>query len=322
MDSLPGKCIEASKRIRPHVRHTPMDYSYWLSSLNSNHVYIKWESEQISGSAKARGAFNKLMAIKERNPEIKEAIVASTGNHGAACSLAMKILGINGKVYVPTMVEKFKYEMIQQYGSTAEIQGEGCAEAESLARAYSEANSIPYISPSNDWDVLAGQGVIGCEIFEDLPSVDAVFISVGGGGIVAGVGAYIKSVKPDCKIIGCETIQSPAMSESQKAGYIVEVPNKPTLSDGTAGGVEKGNITFDICKEVVDDWVIVTEEEIAKAIYNVMEHHHKIVEGSAGLAIAAYIKTMSKYKGKNVVVLSCGSNISVNRIKDIINTYG
>ncbi|KAK3709915.1 hypothetical protein QZH41_020041 [Actinostola sp. cb2023] len=278
LDALAQKSIEACKRIRPMIRHTPMDSSYWLSSLGKANVYIKWESEQISGSAKARGAFNKLMVLNESNPEgIKRgAIAASTGNHGAACSKAMNILGITGKIYVPFMAEGFKCKMIQQYGSTVEKLGFTCAETEKLARNYSEENGVPYISPCNDWDVLAGQGSIGCEIYEDLPSVDVVFVSVGGGGIIGGVASYLKSVKPGVKVIGCETDQSPAMSESQKAGKIIEVPNKPTLSDGTAGGIEQGSITFDLCRRVVDEWVIVTEEEISKAIYNVMEHHHKV----------------------------------------------
>ncbi|KAK3709914.1 hypothetical protein QZH41_020040, partial [Actinostola sp. cb2023] len=323
IDVLSQKTIEACKRIRPMIRHTPMDSSYWLSSLGKANVYIKWESEQLTGSFKIRGAFNKLMLLKENHPEtIKNgAIAASTGNHGAACSKAMDILGISGIIYVPIMVESSKWKMIEQYGTNIEKHGHNCVETEMKARAYSEEKDIPYISPYNDLDVIAGQGTIGCEIYEDLPSVDVVFVSVGGGGVISGIASYLKSVKPDIKVIGCEPYNSCAMTESVKAGKIIAVPIKPTFSDGTAGDVEPGSITFDLCRRVVDEWVIVTEEEISKAIYNVMEHHHKIVEGSAGLAVAAYIKTMHQYEGMTVVILSCGSNISVERIKDIIHLH-
>ncbi|XP_031559700.1 uncharacterized protein LOC116295881 isoform X2 [Actinia tenebrosa] len=280
--------------------------------------------EQITGSAKARGAFNKLLTLKEDNPDMieKGAVAASTGNHGAACSKAMHVLGIKGVIYVPAMAEDFKRKMIEQFGSTVEQYGHTCAEAESKARAVSQEKGIPYISPSNDWDVIAGQGALGYELHQDLPEIDVLFVAVGGGGIIGGMAAYLKSVKPSIKIIGCETDQSPVMSESQKAGKILEMPHKDTLSDGTAGGVEQGSVTFNLCKRVVDQWVVVTEEDMSRAIYNVLEHHHKIIEGSAGLAVAGYVKTKEQHVGKTVAILSCGSNISIEKIKAIIKTHG
>ncbi|KXJ05627.1 Threonine dehydratase biosynthetic, chloroplastic [Exaiptasia diaphana] len=180
---------------------------------------------------------------------------------------------------------------------------------------------IPYISPYNHLDIIIGQGTIGCEIYEDLPSVDVVIVSVGGGGLISGIASYLKSVKPGIKIVGCEAVKSCPMQESVKAGKVVTVEVSPTLSDGTAGDVEPGAITLEFCQKLVDDWVLITEDEISSAIYNTLKYHHKIIEGAAGLAVAAYIKTMDKYKGKNVVIISCGRNISMQKLKAIINKH-
>lgn len=156
------------------------------------------------------------------------------------------------------------------------------------------------------------------EIFQDLPDVDAVFVAVGGGGLIGGIATYLKAVKPTVKIIGCQPSQSAVMSASVKAGKILDLPSGDTLSDGTAGGVEEDSVTFDLCKSLVDEWILVTEEEISKAVYLFMENHHKIVEGAAGVALAAFLKEHEKFRGQNVVIISCGANISMDKLKDVI----
>ncbi|XP_048583824.1 L-threonine ammonia-lyase isoform X1 [Nematostella vectensis] len=318
------KVEQASELIRPHVRHTPTEFSHWLSKLGNAQVYIKWDSEQLTGSAKARGAFHKLLALKQRDPALIKngAIAASTGNHGLACSKAMSILGIKGVVYVPDMVDPQKKKMIEENGSMVKIVGHTCAEAEHEARVESEDKEIPYVSPSNDWDVMEGQGTLGLELYQDLPSVDVVFVAVGGGGLIGGIASYLKAVKPSIQVVGCETEMSPVMSKSVQAGKILEMPSGDTLSDGTSGGAEQGSVAFPVCQEVVDDWVVVTEEEIAKAVYEVMDKHHKIVEGSAGVSFASYIKTRQRWEGKTVAIVACGSNISMKNLKMIIQKFG
>ncbi|EDO34603.1 predicted protein [Nematostella vectensis] len=160
------------------------------------------------------------------------------------------------------------------------------------------------------------------ELYQDLPSVDVVFVAVGGGGLIGGIASYLKAVKPSIQVVGCETEMSPVMSKSVQAGKILEMPSGDTLSDGTSGGAEQGSVAFPVCQEVVDDWVVVTEEEIAKAVYEVMDKHHKIVEGSAGVSFASYIKTRQRWEGKTVAIVACGSNISMKNLKMIIQKFG
>jgi len=182
--------------------------------------------------------------------------------------------------------------------------------AETYARARAADEQIPYISPYNDPEVVAGQGTIGVELAGQLPRVDAVFIALGGGGLLAGVGALLKSIWPGTVVVGCSPENSPVMIESIRAGRILDLPSRPTLSDGTAGGVEVGAITFEWCRTLADQLVTVSEDEIRQAMRAVLETHHLAVEGAAGVALAAYFRHADAWRGKNVVVILCGGNVS------------
>lgn len=312
---------KAADRIKLHVRKTPLEYSPWLSDIGKSKVYVKLESEQMTGSFKLRGAFNKLLTLKESNDEVfltDGVITASTGNHGAATAYASSKVGTPVTIYVPKTTSSAKLKVVKQFGGTVEFHGEDCIEAEVTARSAAKESGMHFVSPYNDLVVVAGQGTIGVEIFEDLADVDAVFVSVGGGGLIGGIAAYLKSVKAAIKMIGCQPSQSAVMSESVKAGKILDLPSGDTLSDGTAGGIEENSVTFDLCKYLVDEWILVSEEEISKAVYQFMENHHKIVEGAAGVAIAAYLKEHERFQGQNVVIISCGANITMKRLKEVI----
>ncbi|CAH3175755.1 unnamed protein product [Porites lobata] len=313
--------LRAADRIKPFVRRTPLEISYWLSEAGNARVYVKLESEQTTGSFKLRGAFNKLLSLKESNDNSflsKGVITASTGNHGAATAYAANKVGVPVTIYVPQTTSPAKIKAVKQLGGSVSFHGEDCVEAEVKARSVSKERNIHYMSPYNDLVVVSGQGTIGVEILQDLPDVDAVFVAVGGGGLIGGIATYLKAVKPTVKIIGCQPSQSAVMSASVKAGKILDLPSGDTLSDGTAGGVEEDSVTFDLCKSLVDEWILVTEEEISKAVYLFMENHHKIVEGAAGVALAAFLKEHEKFRGQNVVIISCGANISMDKLKDVI----
>ena len=203
-------------------------------------------------------------------------------------------------------------------GVPVEFYGDNCEETEQYVRRLSESTNQVYISPYNDEEVMAGQGSIGVELLRQLPDLNAVFISVGGGGLIAGIASYLKAVNPKIEVVACLPENAPVMYECIKAGKIIEVAEKPTLSDATAGGIEAGSITFEVCQKYVDKYITVSEEEIVDSMKLVMKHHHLIIEGSAGVAVASLLKARDQYKGKKVVVVICGGNVSEAVLKRLI----
>lgn len=310
---------EAESRIRPYILATPLLPATAISRELGVHVYLKLENEQVTGSFKARGAFNKTIILA--NEGVTSLITASTGNHGLACASAFKTMGVRGRVVVPVTADPEKKQKLKDAGADLLEHGKDAAVGESHARTLAESDAIPFLSPYNDYHVLAGQGTIGMEILQDLADVGAIFVSVGGGGLVSGIAAYVKAKRPQCQIVGCSPRRSKVMHESVKAGHIIEEESEDTLSDGTAGGVERESVTFPLCRDLVDRWVLVEEEEIAQAVYYCLKQHKKVVEGAAGVALAAVKKTADFYTGQKVVAVMCGANISMANLKTIINTY-
>ena len=304
------------KRSNPHIRHTPLEHSPYLSNLASANVFLKLDNIQKTGSFKFRGAISKMTSMSDQEKS-NGVVTASTGNHGAACSLAMSTLQIKGKIVVPENVHKNKVENILNLGGEVEYYGDDCIDAEERAQEISKTTGATYISPYNDEAIVCGQGTMGLEIWEDLKGVDAVFISVGGGGLISGVGGYLKSMNESIQVYGVSPEKSCVMYESLKAGKQLDLPSEPTLSDGTAGGVEFGSMTFEMCKEIIDDFSIVSEGEIAKGIQIGVEKHHQLIEGAAGTAIAGFMKQKDKFKDKTVVLGMCGGNISGAVLKSI-----
>ena len=304
------------KRSNPHIRHTPLEHSPYLSNLASANVFLKLDNIQKTGSFKFRGAISKMTSMSDQEKS-NGVVTASTGNHGAACSLAMSTLQIKGKIVVPENVHKNKVENILNLGGEIEYYGDDCIDAEERAQEISKTTGATYISPYNDEAIVCGQGTMGLEIWEDLKGIDAVFVSVGGGGLISGVGGYLKSMNESIQVYGVSPKNSCVMYESLKAGKQLDLPSEPTLSDGTAGGVEFGSMTFEMCKEIIDDFSIVSEEEIAKGIQIGVEKHHQLIEGAAGTAIAGFMKQKDKFKDKTVVLVVCGGNISGAVLKSI-----
>jgi len=304
------------KRSNPHIRHTPLEHSPYLSNLASANVFLKLDNIQKTGSFKFRGAISKMTSMSDQEKS-NGVVTASTGNHGAACSLAMSTLQIKGKIVVPENVHKNKVENILNLGGEVEYYGGDCIDAEERAQEISKTTGATYISPYNDEAIVCGQGTMGLEIWEDLKGIDAVFVSVGGGGLISGVGGYLKSMNESIQVYGVSPKNSCVMYESLKAGKQLDLPSEPTLSDGTAGGVEFGSMTFEMCKEIIDDFSIVSEGEIAKGIQIGVEKHHQLIEGAAGTAIAGFMKQKDKFKDKTVVLVMCGGNISGAVLKSI-----
>ena len=313
------KKVEASHhRIQDDVRLTPLQYSPTLSKQSNAEVYLKLENFQVTGSFKARGATNKAKILYEQGH--RKIVTASSGNHGSAVANAAKILGIDALIFLPKTVSEAKLKKIQSFGAEVQLVGDDSGDAEVAAREYSENSNLPYLSPYNDEDVIAGQGTIGIEILEEKDPMDAVFIAVGGGGLISGIGSYLKGVGQDCEIVACSPENSAAMHYALQARKIEQIEHSETLSDGTAGALEEGTITFNYCQTVVDRSILVGESQIANAMKAFMDQHQMLIEGAAGVALAAFESVQKEYANKRVTILLCGGNIANQTLLKVLQS--
>lgn len=319
MRELQREIQRAERLIRPYVRETPVDYSVPLSRRGNANVYLKLEHLQHTGSFKLRGAMSKMLSLSR--PERSRGVVAaSSGNHGIAVCYAAKQLGIPATICMPHGAAAVKVRSIGMLGGKTVFHGRNTLEAERLARELAGHTGFTIVPPYNDLRVVAGQGTLAVELVRQLPKMDAVFVAVGGGGLVSGVACYLKALSPGIRIVGCWPANSRVLYESLRAGRIVEFPERATISDGTAGGVEPGALTFGLCRALLDRCVLVSEKEIWRAMRVLLEEERWLVEGAAGVALAAFLKTRREYAGKNVVVVLCGRNISVRKAWRILPT--
>ncbi len=303
---------EAYPLIKPYVRETPLEYSPHLSALCRAKVYLKLENQQVTGSFKARGALNKVLGLSAAEKE-RGIVTASTGNHAAAVGFALAVDGAAGEIYMPENVARLKVDNLRQYKNvTIKLHGRDPVEAEAAAKQRAADRGCVYISPYNDAMVIGGQGTVAVEILHQLPDVDEVLVPVGGGGLVSGIAGYLAKARPQARVIGCQPQNSAVMYHSVKAGKILDMPSLPTISDGTAGGIEPGAITFSICRQNVDDYLLLTEEEILSALGILLKHHQLMAEGAAGLSVAALLKDTKAWRGKNVVLIICGNKMSID----------
>ncbi len=317
IDRLPANAVLAANRIEPYIRQTPLEHSPFFSEQTGANVWLKLENLQITGSFKARGAFNKLLSMSA-DERSKGAVTASSGNHGAAVAYAMARLGVEGVVFVPEQTSSTKVDAIRRAGADTRFFGTDGLDTELHARAYAAEHGMHYLSPYNDAEVIAGQGSCGVECARQTTRLDAIFIAVGGGGLISGMGGFLRSAFPALEVIGCQPAASAVMAESVQRGEILELPSSPTLSDGTAGGVESGALTFELCQKLVSDFVLVSEEQIASAMRDFIDAHHMLLEGAAGVALAGLRKKAAEYRGKNIIVVICGANISRDTLRKVI----
>lgn len=314
-----AKTRAVSGRVREHAVVTPL--TSWAAAADEcgAQILLKCEHQQKTGSFKVRGALAKLLSLSAAQRE-RGVVAASTGNHGLGVAYALSVLGGTGFICVPEHASPVKVAAICRYGVEVRVLGRETAETERLARLLAAEREMSYIGPYNDLDVIAGQGTIGEEIVRQLEGrpVDAVVAAVGGGGLISGVGAAIKSVLPGVRIIGASPVNDAAMAASVRAGRVVRPAALPTISDGTAGGIEEGSITLPLCTELVDEWILVEEQEICSALRFLIDTQHQLAEGAAAMAIAAGLKAGHRTGGQAIVVVSCGANISSTVLAEAI----
>jgi threonine dehydratase len=296
--------------VAEHLTVTPLRRFAALSDELGVDLLVKCEHLQRTGSFKARGALAKLLTLSQAE-RARGVVTASTGNHGLGVANALATLGGTGHVFVPDTAQPTKVAALERFGVRVHSRAAEAGAVEVMAREYADERGLPFVSPYNDPDVIAGQGTIGVELLEQARAgLDALVVAVGGGGLVSGIAAVLKEKLPGVRIVGASPENDAAMATSVHEGQLVPVAAKPTLSDGTAGNVEPGSITFGLCRSLVDDWVLVSEADIRAALRSVIDTEHELVEGSAAVAFAAARACAPRFAGGRLGVLACGRNIS------------
>jgi threonine dehydratase len=309
MDHLHDLIQHSYSRIREHLVMTPL-----IKDVED--IFLKCENLQTTGSFKWRGALSKLSTL----PPGSSIVTASTGNHGLAVVQAAKFFNLQVTVFIPGSAVEQKRKKLKEAGATLRLVDGDSLDAEITGKQMAQTEKIPWVSPYNDELVIAGQGTLGLELSQQISAIDKVYITVGGGGLISGVASWLHHYHPEVEIIGCQPIHSPEMYLSVLSGHVVEAPDSlPTLSDGSSGPLETDSITFPLCQQLVDRFILVGEEEIKSAIRHVHKHHSMIIEGAAGVAMAAALKDELRKTGEQNVVILCGGNIDPLLANGIIN---
>ena len=314
-----GNVYQARERIAPYIRRTPLVESQELKALTEANVHLKLENLQVTGSFKIRGASNNILNLSDEE-KAKGVITVSSGNHGRAVSYIAGLLEIKSTICVAKTVPENKCQAIRDLGAELIIVGENADEAMEYADQLQAERGMTMVHPFDDLKIIAGQGTIGLEVIEDFSDIDTIIVPLSGGGLMSGIAFVVKSMMPSIHVVGVSMERGPAMVASLKAGRIVDIIEEPTLADALAGGLNQDNkYTFPMVKQYMDETVLVSEKEIAEALWFCLNKEHIIVEGGAVVGVAALLSKKVKKLGKNIGVVLSGANISMPVLKKIIN---
>ena len=318
---LLGDILEARRRLDGIALHTPLEASPQLAAESrAAEVRLKLELLQPTGSFKTRGAHNKVALVAAQQPDA-ELVTASSGNHGIAVATAAARHGMRLTVLVGASVSPAKLERLRALESDScvvEIFGRDSDDAEAEGRRRDTERLAVYIPPYNDADVIAGQGTVGAEVLDDWPACDAIVVPIGGGGLIAGIGLWAKAVKPGLRMVGVQPSASPPMYAYLQSNSTKPMPIAPTLADGVAGNIERDSITWKMCRQLVDEVVVVDEEQIADAMGWAIDAHHLVVEGSGALGIAALRARLGGLAGRRVAVILTGRNVDAQVLRSVL----
>lgn len=312
---------EAKSYIRPYVRHTPLIQSMFLSNnVTGGNVFLKLENMQFTGSFKFRGALNKILHLTDEQKE-KGIITASAGNHAQGLALTGKLLDIKTTVIMPNEAPIAKQEATRGYGAEVILEGDTFNDSRLYMEQMAKETGKTIVHPYDDSEVMAGQGTIGLEILDSIWNVDTVVLPVGGGGLISGVATALKFFNPNIHIIGVQSENVHGMATSIEAGRITSQFTDHTIADGTEVAIP-GDKTFEVVDKLVDEFILVSEEEISSAMRHLMQRTKIVTEGAGALPTAALIsgKIDPCYlKDKNIVALVSGGNVDLTRVSDIID---
>ncbi len=308
----------ASLRIKKVVTKTPLQLNRNLSKKYQCNVYLKREDLQVVRSYKLRGAYNMMSSLPEDQLQ-RGVVCASAGNHAQGFAFSCKKLNTKGVVFMPVITPNQKINQTKMFGEDfieVRLTGDTFDDCAAAAKKYTEENGMTFIPPFDDLRIIEGQGTVAVEILEAQSDIDFVFIPVGGGGLAAGVGSYFKTYSPKTKIIGVEPEGAPSMYEALKANRPVELDNIDRFVDGAA--VKRvGDVSFDICKEVLDDMHLVAEGKVCSSILKLYNEDAIVVEPAGALSIAVLNDYADEIKGKTVVCIVSGSNNDIDRMQEI-----
>jgi threonine dehydratase len=310
---------DASRRIKGHLKRTPLVASPTLTELCGFSVALKLEHQQTTGSFKLRGATNAVLSLDARSRE-KGVVAASTGNYGRALAFAARAVGSRATICMSKLVPDNKVLEVRLLGADVRIIGSSQDDAQREVDRLVAEEGLTMLPPFDHPDIIAGQATVGSEILEDLPDVRTVLVPLSGGGLAAGVAAAIKSISPETRVIGISMRRGAAMKASLEAGRPVEVEEFPSLADSLGGGIGLDNrFTFSMCRDLLDDVILLSEAEIAAGILHAYRHEREMVEGAAAVGIAALIANKIPRTAGPVAVVLSGRNIDMDLHRRIVN---
>lgn len=307
----------AKAKLTGAVKKTPLELSRSLSERVGTEVYLKFENLQTTGSFKIRGAMNRILNLTDSEKK-KGIVAASAGNHAQGVAFSATYAGVKSKIVMPVTAPLIKIMATKGYGAEVVLKGDYYDQSYEHARELEKNQGHTFVHPFEDPDVIAGQGTIGLELFEEIKDLDSILVSVGGGGLISGIATVVKAINPKCRIYGIQTAAMPGMATwyKEKATTAV-VKATPTIADGVAVKNPSQNMYHTYISRLVDDMVTVGEDEIAEAIVLLMERAKVVVEGSGVLGLAAALS--GKFQlGKKTCVVLCGGNIDLNIVAKVI----
>lgn len=311
---------KAYERISPYIRKTPLEESFYLGN-EERRYFFKLESFQRVKSFKIRGALNKMLTLTEE--EIRRGIATiSSGNHGSSVSYASSLLGVkNAKVIVPQTTPQSKIDKIRYFGADVMLLGKDYDEAHRLGMEYITSRGMTYIDAYyDDPKIYAGQGTIAIEILQQNPDIDTIVVPIGGGGLITGIAVAAKSIKPDIRIVGVQTEACPAMVKAYEDGvFYEEYPCAGSICDSLIGGI--GALSYEMAKDYVDEFLVVSEETIGRAVSFMAREEKYIVEAGSCTTVAAVMDMAERIGGKNIVLVLSGGNIDGKLLYELMGKY-
>ena len=314
--------LAAARTIRPYIAKTAFYESISLGKLLGCRLFVKYENHQPVGSFKVRGTLNRML-LASHEERGRGFVTASQGNHGLGVCYAAQILGAKATVVVPEKANPDKVEAMRNLGAEVVTAGEDFEAAVDKAWEIAAGRKASFLHAAGDPLIVAGHATVALEMFEDEPSLDTIVFPVGAGGLIAGSALVAKTLKPEVEVIGVQAERTPGFVESLKAGHVVETPPASTFAEGIAVR-EPPQLTFEMVRELVDDMITVTEEEIRRAIILLLEKTHNLAEGAGAAGLAGVVKRSDRLAGRTVGTVLSGGNLPwhvLNRALNDVHTW-